>query len=221
MRTEAAPPAVAFEVREDDLSLVEETHGLLRRNIGASGVEDIPSFLKSLSPATDPLVVPAMVCGLVGARVIAAAVGVYLVEPNLGFVAYGAVEEAWRRRGVYTVLRQRLVESIRRRSVEHGCSGPSYVVSELEPGSFLLHRYVERGAYVADCAYEQPAGQGLPNRRMKLVLQPAEAVGPPGPDETLEVVRQVYSRVYRIRDVDAHPAFIRVARSIRRPEGVR
>ena len=218
MRTEVASPAIALEVREGDLSLVEETHAFLQRNMGAAGVEDIGSLRKSLSPATDPLVVPAMVCGVAMGRVIAAAVGAYLVEPNLGFVAYGAVEEAWRRRGVYTVLRERLVEKIRRRSVEHGRPGPSYVVSEMDPGSFLLSRYVELGAYVAHGAYEQPAEQGLPNRPMKLVLQPVEAVGPPSPDETLDIVRQVYARVYSIQDVEVHPVFIRVARSMRRGE---
>ena len=125
------------------------------------------------------------------------------------------MEEAWRRRGAYTVLRERLVEGIRRCSVEHGRSGPSYVVSEMNPGSFLLRRYVGRGAYVAEGGYEQPAEQSLPNRPMKLVLQPVEAVGPPGPDETLDIVREVYARLYRIRDVEAHPVFIRVAQSIR------
>ena len=161
------------------------------------------------------------ICGLVKGRVIGAAVGAYLVEPNLGFVAYGAVGEAWRRRGAYTVLRERLVEGIRRRSVEHGRSGPSYVVSEMDADSFLLRRYVERGAYVAEGAYEQPAEQSLPNRPMKLVLQPVEAVGPPGPDETLDIVHEVYARLYRIRDVEAHPVFIRVAQSIRRQEDAR
>ena len=216
MPTEVASPAAVYEIREDDLALVEESHAFLQRNMGASGVENLDSYRKALSAETDPLVVPFMICGLVEGRVIAAGVGAYLVEPNLSFVAYGAVEEAWRRRGVYTVLRERLVERMRRHSVEHGRSGPSYVVSEMDPDSFLLRRYVERGSYAAHGAYEQPAGQGLPNRPMKLVLQPVEAVGPPGPGETLDIVREVYARVYRIRDVEAHPGFIRVARSIRR-----
>ena len=219
MHTEVAPPAIAFEVREDDLTLIEESYALLQRNMGASGVEDLDSYRKALSTEADPLVVPVLVCGLVKGRVVAAAVGAYLVEPNLGFVSYGAVEEAWRRRGVYTVLRERLVERIRYLSIEQGRSGPSYVVSEMEPGSFLLRRYVDRGSHVADGAYEQPAEQGLPNRPMKLVLQPVEAADRPSPDETLEIVRQVYERVYRIRHVEAHPAFVRVARSIRSPEG--
>ena len=218
MRTEVASPPISFEVREGDLSLLEESHALLQRNMGAAGVEDIDSYRKSLSAEADPLVVPAMICGLVKGRVIGTAVGAYLVEPNLGFVAYGAVEEAWRGRGVYTVLRERLVEGIRRCSVEHGRSGPSYVVSEMDADSFLLRRYVERGAYVAEGGYEQPAEQGLPNRPMKLVLQPVEAVGPPGPDEARDIVRQVYARLYRIRDVESHPVFIRVAQSIRRRE---
>ena len=221
MHTEVALPAAALEVREDDLTLVEESHALLQRNMGASGVEDLGSYRKALSTATDPLVVPVLVCGLVKGRVVAAAVGAYLVEPNLGFVSYGAVEEAWRRRGVYTLLRERLVERVRYLSIEHGRSGPSYVVSEMEPASFLLRRYVDRGAQVADGAYEQPAEQGLLNRPMKLVLQPVEAAGLPGPDETLEIVRQVYERVYRIRDVEANPVFVRVARSIQSPEGAR
>ena len=221
MRAAVASPVAALEVREDDPTLVEESHAFLKRNMGASGVEDMGSYRKTLSRTTDPLVVPVMVCGLVEGKVIAAAVGAYLVELNLGFVSYGAVEEAWRRRGVYTALRERLVERIRRRSVEHGRPGPSYVVSEMDPGSFLLRRYAERGAYVKPGAYEQPAEQGLPNRRLKLVLQPVEAAGPPGPDETLDIVRQVYARVYRIRDVDAHPVFVRAARSIRRSEGAR
>ena len=221
MQTEVASPVAAFEVREDDASLVEETHAFLQRNMGASGVEDLDSYRKALSAETDPLVVPVMVCGLVEGRVTAAAVGAYLVGANLGFVAYGAVEEAWRRRGVYTVLRERLVERMHRHSVEHGRSGPSYVVSEMEPGSFLLRRYLQRGAYAAHGSYEQPAEQGLPNRPMKLVLQPVEAVDRLSPDETLEIVRQVYERVYRIRDVEAHAVFVRVAQSIRRPEGAR
>ena len=221
MQTEVASPVAAFEVREDDASLVEETHAFLQRNMGASGVEDLDSYRKALSAETDPLVVPVMVCGLVEGRVTAAAVGAYLVGANLGFVAYGAVEEAWRRRGVYTVLRERLVERIRLLSIEHGRPSPSYVVSEMEPGSFLLRRYVERGAYVADSAYEQPAELGLPNHPLTLVLQPVEAAGPPGPDETLEIVRQVYERVYRIRDVEAHAVYVRVARFIRRTGGAR
>ena len=221
MHTEVAPPTAVVEVREDDLTLVEESHALLQRNMGVSGVEDLDSYRNALSAESDPLVVPVMVCGLVRGRLVAAAVGAYLVESNLGFVAYGAVEEAWRRRGVYTVLRERLVERMRRHSIEHGCSGLLHVVSEMEPGSFLLQRHVDRGAHVADSVYEQPAEQGLPNRPMKLVLQPVEAVDRLSPDETLEIVRQVYERVYRIRDVEAHPVFVRVAQSIRRPEGER
>ena len=221
MHTEVAPPTAVVEVREDDLTLVEESHALLQRNMGVSGVEDLDSYRNALSAETDPLVVPVMVCGLVRGRLVAAAVGAYLVEPNLGFVAYGAVEGAWRRRGVYTLLREKLVERLLQRSIEHGRSGPSYVVSEMEPGSFLLRRYLQRGAYAAHGSYEQPAEQGLPNRPMKLVLQPVEAVDRPSPDETLEIVRQMYERVYRIRDVEAHPVFVRVAQSIRRPEDAR
>ncbi len=215
MRTESALAERAPEIRDVGHSRVEEVHALLRRTMGAGGVEDVESFRKAVSPAADPLVVPAMVCGLVDGAVVGAAVGAYLVEPGLGFVSYGSVDEAWRRRGVYTALRGRLIERLRGHGTGRGRGDPAYVVSEMERGSFLFRRHVERGgAYAAPGLYEQPAGHGLGNRRMELVAQPIGAAGPPGREETLGIVRHVYRRIYRIGDVESHAVFIRVARSL-------
>ena len=182
MQTKAAPQRSTFEVREDDLSIASESHALLCRAMGAANVEDTESFRETLSPATDPLVVPAMVCGLVEETVVGVAVGAYLVEPNFGFVAYASVDEGWRRMGVYTTLRAKLIDRLRLHGAERGQSDLAYVVSEMESGYFLIRRFVgEDGAYIAPVAYEQPAVQGLETRRLELVVRLMGVSTPTGP----------------------------------------
>ena len=222
MQTKAAPQRSTFEVSEDDLSIAPESHALLCRAMGAANVEDMESFRETLSPATDPLVVPTMVCGLVEETVVGVAVGAYLVEPNFGFVAYAAVAEGWRRMGVYTTLRAKLIDRLRLHGAERGRSELAYVVSEMESGYFLIRRLVgEDGAYTAPVAYEQPAAQGLVTRPLELVVRPMGVSTPPDRDQTLEIVRHIYRRIYRIRDVESDPTFIRIAESLGRSKADR
>ena len=196
----------------EDGDLVLESHGLLRRAMGAGRVEDFDSFLDTLSPSTDPLIIPHAVCGLREGTVVGVTVGAYMVRPNVGFVAYAAVEEEWRKLGLYTVLRSRLVFCFQVDAVVNREAKPSYVVSEMDRGSFLLRRFVDSGgAFVVPCEYEQPAVQGLGSRAMELVVQPRA----PDRAEAMAMVRELFRGIYRIRDPESDPAFRRIADSLR------
>ena len=211
------------EVGHADRPRVLEAHRLLRDVRGAGAVEDIGFFLETVSPETDRHVVPKLVCAVSRDRTIGVTVGAYLPELNIGFIAYSAVDPTWRRRGVYTAIRGRLValfnlEAAERISRDSENGGRvSYVVSELDESSAIFRRYLTKwGAFVSPCAYEQPQAQGLRARRLKLVLQPVARQLPPDGEETVAIVREVYRRIYRISDVDANPSFRRVVASLPR-----
>ena len=119
----------------------------------------------------------------------------------------------WRRRGLYTELRSRMVSLFQTDAVDNRKAETPFVVSEMDKGSFLLRRFVDRGgAFVMPCEYEQPAVQGLGSRALELVVQPRE----PNQAEALSIVRELFRGIYRIRDPEADPAFRRVADSLRR-----
>ena len=204
-----------FEVREiglGDRDLVLESHGLLRRSIGSGRVEDFDSFLDTLSPLTDPLIIPHVVAGLREGTVVGVAVGSYMVRSNVGFVAYAAVAEEWRRRGLYTELRNSLVSLLQTDAVDNRKAETSYVVSEMDRESFLLRRFVDSGgAFAVPCEYEQPAVQGLGSRALELVVQPRE----PDRAEALTIVREIFRGIYRIRHPESDPAFRRITDALR------
>ena len=226
------------EVSGDDGPRVLEGYTLLKEALGSAAVEDLGSFWGTVSPDTDAAVVSKLVCASRRGRMIGFSAGAYLRNLNVGFIAYSAVREDYRRKGVYASMRGLLV-SLFNWEASHAAlflaadgsssmhpptsmslgDGPavSYVISELDKDNPLYRRYIgEWKAFEAPCAYEQPAAQGLDGKQLKLVLQPMAKRSPPGEDETIAIVREVYLRIYRIRDVDENDAYRRVADSVRR-----
>lgn len=216
MQADTVAVGSPLEVRDiglEDRDLVLESHTLLRRIMGDAKVEDLDSFLDTISPSTDPSIIPHAVCLLREGTVVGVTVGAYMVRPNVGFVAYAAVDEEWRRRGLYTELRSRMVSLFQTDAVDNRKAETPFVVSEMDKGSFLLRRFVDRGgAFVMPCEYEQPAVQGLGSRALELVVQPRK----PNQAEALSIVRELFRGIYRIRDPEADQAFRRVADSLRR-----
>ena len=214
-RTEKHKPSglVVREISASDTVSVLEGYSILREAMGTDAVEDEQSFRGTVSPATDPAVAPKLVAATLGRDMAGFIVGSYLRNLNIGLIAYSAVREAQRRLGIYTAMRRRLIELF---NLEADGGQVSYVMSELEEHSRLYGRYLgEWRAFVLPCAYWQPDAQGLKAKDLKLVLQPIARGGPPGDDEILDIVREVYKRVYRIVDVENHPTFRRIAASLR------
>ena len=212
------------EVAYGDGRRVLEAYALLRDVLGPGVVEDKDSFLRSVSPATDEAVVPSLVCAIHEGRVCGVALGGYLRNLNVGMILYGAVAEGVRRRGIYTMLRSRLVSALNREAPGRRPSGPrsgttvsevDYVISEVDQDSRLFRQYVaEWGAFVAPCYYEQPATQGLRPRRLKLVVQPIARMAPPSSDELVSIVREIYERIYRLPNPSQNAQFRRIVESI-------
>ena len=204
-------------VLETEVDRVLEGYRLLQEAMGVDAVEDIGSFRRTVSTATDTAVVPKLVGATRRSEMVGFSVGTYLRNLNMGFILYSAVRKEWRRRGIYTAMRDKLVSELddeagARRSQAHRVS---YVVSEQVENSRLHRRYVrEWGAFVLPLAYEQPAVQGLRARELKLVVQPLGRQTPPDGDEIVAIVREVYERIYRIHDAANHPTFRRVVASL-------
>ena len=230
------------EVRETEDTLILEGYALLQEAIGVESVEDLGSFLKTVSLATDEAAIPKMVCATSAEDMVGFIVGTYLSNLGMGFIAYSAVREQWRGRGMYTDMRHRIVDLFdqeigRARSGTRPGPTPTheiratearglangahvervlYVISELNEDGPLYRTYLRKwGAIVAPCAYEQPGVQGLQSKELKLVLQPVRRRTAPGHDETLAIVREVYERIYRVQDVTANASFRRIAASLR------
>ena len=211
-------------IDESDVLHVLEAYSLLQEVLGTENVEDIDSFWGTVSSSTDDAVVPRLVCAVYGRRIQGVTVGAYLRNLNMGMVLYSAVREAVRGRGIYATLRARLLALLnsqaghRRdeafRSIRNH-SEMEYLITELEDGSRLLDTYQQRwGAFVAPCQYEQPAAQGLPARKLSLLLQPMARKTPPTRDETAIIVREIYEQVYRLPDVGHNPHFRRIVESL-------
>ena len=212
-KTHKSSSLVVLEISASDTVSVLEGYSILREAMGADSVEDQQSFWGTVSPATDPAVAPKLVAATLGRDMAGFIVGSYLRNLNIGLIAYSAVREAHRRLGIYTAMRSRLIELF---NLEANGGQVSYVMSELEEHSRLYDRYVgEWRAFVLPCAYRQPDAQGLKAKDLKLVLQPIARGDPPGDDEILEIVSEVYKRVYRIVDVENHTTFRRIAASLR------
>ena len=207
---------LAFRVEEisgSDRARVLEGHTLLSDAMGAGAVEDLVSFWETVSRARDDAVVPKLVGALTDGQLIGFSIGAYLSNPHVGFIAYSAVKQAWRRRGVHTAVRERLIDLF---NDEAGSEGLDYVVCELEEGDRLFRRYLsEWSAYVAPCKYEQPMTQGLSRRELRLVLQPLARRRPPSANEVTAIVAEIYQRLYRVPDVWKHPGFRRIVASLR------
>ena len=217
------PNFIVREVTENDGGCLLEGYRLLQQALGARNVESFDCFRSTVSPATDSCAVPRMVCALDQNEVIGFSVGAYLRNLNMGIIVYSGVKTGWRRRGVYTAVRGELIDLFNQSSDEARREGLASgrriacVVSEQEDGSELFKRYVaEWGAHVAPCDYEQPEVHGLTVRPLKLVLQPVGRNRPPTANEVIELVRELYERLYRIADVDHNPSYLRVVASVQK-----
>ena len=217
MATTTAISSIGYETREVDegeSALILDGYSLLSEVMEGGSVEDRDEFLRSAAPSPGGAVLPKMVFASDQGAMIGFSVGMFLSEIRSGFIAYSAVRPRWRRRGVYKGMRRLLASAIGREA-RQTCGGHDYIFSELERSSPLLPWYLDRlRASVATCRYEQPAVQGLHPRLLELVVQPVDRSTPPVGAELVYIVGRIFERVYRIRGVEAHPAFRRVAASI-------
>ena len=214
-------------VGETDEPRILEVYDLLQQELGDGGLEDIESFLGTVSPSTDLYAVPVVIGARQAEELVGAVVGTYLKNLNIGMVLYSAVRKSLRRRGIYSTLRASLVEDINALALQYhrprdgqdeGRPGIDYLVSELDSDSWLREEYVRRwGAFVADCDYLQPQAQGLEAKPMDLLLQPIGVHSQPSRTELVAIIREIYQRVYRLADPDRNAEFLRVVQSLRRP----
>ncbi len=205
-----------YSLRDLDESRLEdvfEAYSLLQIAMGTDYVEDLRSFRRTVSPSTDQRVLPRVILAVTDDEMIGVVVGATLKNLNAGFIAYSAVEEAWRRRGIYTRMRGNLL-----RRFTHN-DNVEYVVSELDEQEWLFPKYIrDWNAIALPGYYEQPQAQGLQARPLRLVAQPVENGTTPGPSETEALVREIYKRIYRIMDVDGNDSFRRILASLT-PDG--
>ncbi len=199
---------IDFHVLTDaDGERVSEGYALLQEAMGAGRVEDIESFRGTISAATDDAVCPKLVCATFQGDMVGITIGAYLRNLNMGYIAYSAVRPTFRRQGIYSEMRARLIDLFDK---------SDFVISELEEGSLLFRRYLgEWNAIAIPCDYEQPEAQGLISLRLKLVLQLVARTLPPAESESLAIVRELYERIYRIPDVSQNESFRRIAESLR------
>ncbi len=192
---------------------IAEAHALLRDVIPPGSVEDFESFGATVSRMTDADVVPGLVCAAFRGRMVGVCIGAYLRNLDMSYAAYSAVRPAWRRRGIYSKMRARLLGLL---GNESPTGEALYLISELDEGSRLYRRYLsEWKAFVLPCDYEQPEAQGLCRRPAKLVIQPLARRRRPDESESLAIVRELYERIYRIDDAAQNESYRRIAASLR------
>ncbi len=201
-----------YNLRDLDASRLEdvlEAYSLLQAAMGCDNVEDLRSFRRTVSPSTDQRVTPRVILAVSDGEIIGVVVGATLRNLNAGFIAYSAVKEAWRRRGIYTRMRSSLIG----RFTED--DGVDYVVSELDEQQWLYSKYLrDWKAVPLPGSYQQPQAQGLRATSLKLVAQPARNGTTPGLAGTVSLVREIYKRIYRIEDIDGNESFRRMLESL-------
>ncbi len=201
-----------------DVRLVDTTseslvsvHELLVETIGADAVEDLDSFLHTVSSSSNSSLSPMLVEACDGHRLIGVTLGAYLRRVNGGMVLYAGVKEPFRRQGLYTEMRTRLLAKLAAESPTR----LGFVLSEVEDGSWLHRMYLEDwGAFIAPLDYVQPAVQGLSRRRLDLVVLPQAADREEIIHSLPAIVREVFMSVYRISEPEDHPDFRHVVDSI-------
>ena len=143
-----------------------------------------------------------------------AMLGLYLRRLNGSIILYAGVREPFRRQGLYTEMRTALLSELAKESP----TGPAFLLSDQEEGSWLLTKYLDDwDAFVAPMDYVQPAVQGLSRRRLNLVVAPQAA----DRQEIIEVlpaiVREVYTSVYRIPELEDNADFRQMVASLGMP----
>ena len=190
-----------------------EIHTLFQETLGASNVEDIHSFRETVSPLVDDAVLPSLVSAYEDGGLIGAMLGLYLRKLNAGMILYAGVKEPFHGRGEYVRMRNVLLSSLVARST----SGLDFVLSEIDEDDWLVQKYlIDWAAFTAPCDYVQPAVQGLPRRKLKLLVMPvaknrAEIAG-----NLPTIIREVFRGVYRIAEPDSNPDFRHAVESLRK-----
>ena len=195
-------PSLEFtDVDTRDRNRVLECYILLRDEMEAGYLENLDSFWETVSPDTDPAVVPRLVSAIADDGVAGAVLGVYLRNMGVGVILYSVVRPERRGQGVYAELRRRLIDRVNDAAQDASHEGGiGYLISELAADNPFLERYVGRwSAHVPDIEYRQPAVQGLESKQMKLVFQPISAAGPPTSDQVDRIVDEIYVRIYRMQ----------------------
>lgn len=192
-------------------------HRLFRRRIGRRLVEDAAAFRLSACQETvdwAPLLLLAEVDGVMAG----AQLGGLLPAVQLLSLPYTAVAAAYEGRGVYRRLKQRMLAELAAMAAARGLPPPRGNVSEEAPGSAQYARKVGGGIAVPlPLDYVQPAAQGLVETPLTLTFEPLTSPPPVfDADTLLTIVAAVYRSLYRITEPERHPAFIRVAASLRR-----
>ena len=205
--------AAAREVRVPDggSESVRRIHALFQETLGNDAVEDLDSFRLTASPSTNPALVPKLVTVHEGGRLIGAMLGLYLRRVNGGMVLYAGVRGPFRRQGLYSEMRTRLLSELSAESP----TGLGFVLSEVEDGSWLQRRYLDEwGAFGAPLDYVQPAVQGLTRRPLSLVVVPQADTRSEIIHALPAIVGEVFTGVYRISEPDDDPDFRHIMDSI-------
>ena len=187
-----------------------EAHSLLQENLGPANVEDLATFIETIDPSRNNRAMTRMLCAFGDSGVLAVVAGARLGRLNAAMLLYSAVRKDMRRRGVYSALRSKVLDALR------GEDGRplDYIVSELEPEGILWHYYRQHcDAWIVPCEYRVPDTQGLTPRSLDLVIVPVTKR--PGPEEIVEIVREVYEGVYRLVPADSSDEDLSVVQSIR------
>lgn len=207
------------EIAETDIARILEGYALLQQALGCDAVEDLDSFLGTVSSSTNAAVVPKLVCATRNDGIVGIIVGQYLRNLNIGLIAYSGVRAAWRRRDIYTAMRREIIDLFNREAARGVSQKHSrrvdYVLSELDEDGWLYQTYLDAWNGIAlPCDYEQPSAQGLESKPLRLVLQPVGQRKPPTHSRIAAIVRELYERVYRIEDVDTNSSYRRIVASL-------
>ncbi len=205
--------ATAREIRVPDGApeALSTVHDLFVETLGVEAVEGHDSFRQTVSPDTDARVAPKLVATYEYGKLAGAMLGVYLRKVNGSMILYAGVREPFRRRGLYTEMRTALLSELSMESP----TGPDFLLSEQEEDSWLIAKYlVDWGAFVAPLDYVQPAVQGLARRRLDLVVVPQAASREKIVEALPNIVRELYTSVYRIAEPEDNGDFRRVMGSI-------
>lgn len=192
---------------------VPQAYMLFEETIGSGNVEDADSFRSTVSPLTDPSVAPKLVASFVAGRIIGAMLGVYLRKTNGCMILYAGVREPFRGQGVYTRMREFLMQELSSESETH----PGFVMSEVEDGGWLYRKYLDEwGGFAAPIDYRQPSVQGLHRRQLRLVAVPMSSNAQEIRENLPSVLHDVFTSIYRIPHPELEPCFRRAVASLGR-----
>ena len=203
------------EIRHDQLELITQGHRLLSQTMESGYVENLESFLKTVSPNTDTLVKPHTIGAFHKGVLVGIVVGSYLVKADIGFVAYAGVDSTWRQNRVYSKLRKTMISMFQDDADNQPNASLSYVVSEMTRNSLLFKSITSHDdIFVVPCDYEQPITQGLSSKKLEVLVQSSYRNVPPQLDEILCIMKEVYRGIYRIQDHESHNTFKQLKRSL-------